>query len=110
MFDFAAPESRDVSEAVSTLAHLARFIVADISDPRSIPHELAIVVRALPSVTIVPLIERGQVPYGMFAHIQRYEWVKPLIEYDPDVDPRQLVAGILAAAGYSDLRTAQGSR
>ncbi len=35
VFDFDKPASRDLTETVSTLAHLARFIIADITDPRA---------------------------------------------------------------------------
>jgi hypothetical protein len=44
LFDFEKPTSRDLTQTVATLARLARFIIADVTDPRSIPHELAFVV------------------------------------------------------------------
>src|SRR5205085_2340915 len=37
IFDFDKPSSRDLTETITTLAHLSRFIIADISEPRSIP-------------------------------------------------------------------------
>jgi hypothetical protein len=48
LFDFDKPVSQDLTATVSTLAHLARFIIADITDPSSIPHELATVVPTTP--------------------------------------------------------------
>lgn len=75
IFDFEGSESRDVTETVRTLAHLARFIVADLSDPRSIPQELMAIVPILPSVPVVPVIEASQDPWAMFGSLRRYPWV-----------------------------------
>ena len=37
LFDFEKPGSRDFTETVSTLDHLTRFIIADLTEPSSIP-------------------------------------------------------------------------
>jgi hypothetical protein len=85
MFDFEKPEHRDTLETVTLLARLARFVIADITDPRSIPQELTAVVRDLPSVPIVPLLGRGASPWGMWDAIRPYPWVLPLHTYDSGV-------------------------
>ena len=75
VFDFDKPASRDLTETVSTLAHLARFIIADITDPKSIPQELQAIVPDL-AVPVQPIIARPQQPWGMFIDFpKKYHWV-----------------------------------
>ncbi|MFT5698659.1 MAG: hypothetical protein ACI8ZB_001514 [Desulforhopalus sp.] len=81
IYDFNGPTSRDLSETVSTLAHLSRFVVADITDAKSIPQELQIIVPSLPSLPIQPIICDCENEYGMFEHYNRYPWVLDTIIY-----------------------------
>jgi len=75
LFDFDKPASRDTFETITTLARLSRFIIADITNPRSIPGELVSIVETLPSLPVQPLLRYGTKPWGMYDHIKRYPWV-----------------------------------
>ena len=81
IFDFQAPANRDITETVLILATLSKFIVADLTDPRSIPQELTAIIPQLPSVPVQPIIETKNREYGMFEHFKSYQWVLPTINY-----------------------------
>lgn len=81
MFDFPEPRNRDLDETVSILAYLARFVIADLTDPRSAPHELRAIIPNL-KVPVQPILLEGtQSEYGMFSSLQRYPWVLPTYRY-----------------------------
>jgi hypothetical protein len=91
LFDFDKPTSRDLTATVSTLAHLARFIIADLTDPSSIPYELATVVPHTP-VPVQPILLSGKTEFSMFVDLRRrHDWVLTTHHYDNEA---QLIADL----------------
>ena len=66
LFDFEKPKSRNTDETITLLARMARFVVADISDAKSVLQELRAIVPDLPSVPVQPIILATQEEPGMF--------------------------------------------
>jgi uncharacterized protein YjbI with pentapeptide repeats len=80
LLDFDVPATRDITETVSLLARMARFIIADLTEPSSIPKELEAIVPHL-AAPVQPLLE-GDRPYAMFTDYWKYDWVLPVHRYD----------------------------
>src|SRR3712207_2061885 len=72
VFVFDKPATRDLTETISTLAHMARFVIADITDPRSVSQELMAIVPHLCSVPIQPLLLESRDEYDMFQDFKAY--------------------------------------
>jgi uncharacterized protein YjbI with pentapeptide repeats len=85
LFDFDKPANRDITETVSLLARMARFIIADITDPSSIPKELEAIIPNL-AVPVQPLLEGSSRSYAMFNDYWKYDWVLPVYHYE-DLEP-----------------------
>ncbi len=100
LFDFAVPATRDITETISLLARMARFIVADLTDPSSIPKELEAIVPDL-AVPVQPLLEGASRPYAMFKDYWKYDWVLPVYRYE-GIEP------LLAALAENVIAPAEG--
>jgi hypothetical protein len=82
LFTFRKPDSRDLVEAIIGFAALSRFVIADLSEPKSVQSELEAIVPHFQSVPVVPLINRTGREYATFSSVQRREnVVKPTVRY-----------------------------
>ena len=81
LFDFNVPATRDITETDTLQARITRFIIADLTDPSSIPKELEAIAPGL-AVPVQPLLEGSARPYAMFKDYWKYEWVLPVYRYD----------------------------
>lgn len=64
---------------------MARFVVADLTDARSVLQELQVVVPSNPSVPIQTIILNSQSEPGMFDFFRMYPWVlEPYLYKDQD--------------------------
>jgi uncharacterized protein YjbI with pentapeptide repeats len=99
LFDFDKPGNKDVTGTVETLARMARFIIADLTDPSSIPHELATIVPFLRTTPVLPLRLVGSGGYSMFDDLQRaYRWVLGTHEYQASASLIASLSEVIAPA------------
>jgi len=99
VFDFPRVPDRDLIETITMLAGLSKFVIADVTAPRSTPLESQAIVPDL-AVPFVPIIREGERPFSMLADLQRkYDWVMPTLTYrDGNELARHLERGIVAPA------------
>ena len=66
LFDFEGPVGKNDLETILTLASLARFIIADLTDAKSVQQELSTIVPHFPSIPIQPILRVGSEPWSMY--------------------------------------------
>ena len=64
VFNFDKPETKDFTETVRLLAGLAKFVIADVTNPKSTPLELEALVPQI-MVPFQPIIEESDTPFSM---------------------------------------------
>jgi uncharacterized protein YjbI with pentapeptide repeats len=86
VFDFDKPETKNFTETVRLLAGLSKFVIADLSTPKSAPYELGAIVSQT-MIPFQPIIAAGETPFAMLQDlwINYPDRVFELIEY-PSVD------------------------
>ena len=83
VFDFQPSTNQTTLETIKTLASMARFVIADLTDARSVLMELVAIVPNLPSVAVRLLIKKSAPEYGMLDFIRKFSSVvKGTCEYE----------------------------
>jgi hypothetical protein len=80
MFDFEKADSRDFTETIKTLAGMSRFVIADITNPKSSPLELQALIPDY-KIPFLTIIQKGEQPFSMFSDLEQYPWVLKPIGY-----------------------------
>ncbi|MDJ0807685.1 MAG: pentapeptide repeat-containing protein [Gammaproteobacteria bacterium] len=84
LFDFEQATDRDITETITLLARMARFVIADLTEPASIPQELQAIAPDV-AVPIRLVVQAGHKPYSMSKDLKKYPWViKPYRYADLD--------------------------
>jgi uncharacterized protein YjbI with pentapeptide repeats len=81
IFDFGKPRARSILETVSTLAHMSRVVLADLTDAKYVKREIPLILRAL-RVPVHPFIVANQVEPEVITRLRtRYRRLQPTIQY-----------------------------
>jgi uncharacterized protein YjbI with pentapeptide repeats len=91
LFDFDKPTSQTTDETITLLARMSRFVIADISDAKSVLQELRAIVPDLPSVPVQPVITATQEEPGMFDFFRNFRSFLKVHHYN---DQQQLIADL----------------
>lgn len=106
VFDFEKPASLTTGETVRLLARMARFVIADVSDARSVLQELQAIVPHSPMLPVQPIIDAAQDEPGMFDVFKKYPWFLRVHRYD---SPIQLLADFDRLLGEIEIEAAKRS-
>lgn len=83
VFDFDRPDDKDYTETVQTLAGMSRFVIADVTNPKSTPLELEAIVKQF-KIPYLPIIDSSvdPHPFAMIVDLQKnFHWVLPTVAY-----------------------------
>jgi uncharacterized protein YjbI with pentapeptide repeats len=82
VFNFDKPGTKDFTETIRLLAGMSKFVIADITNPKSTPLELQATVPEI-MIPFQPIIEQGQEPFAMLNDlwIKYRDWVFDPIHY-----------------------------
>ena len=82
MFDFDPTANQTIIETVKTLAGMSRFVIADLTDARSVPQELQIIDTHCRTVAVRLIKKWGEPEYGMLDFRNSPWFVNGRYEYE----------------------------
>jgi uncharacterized protein YjbI with pentapeptide repeats len=94
LFDFDSQQDQPVFETVKTLANLARFVIADLTDPNMVRSELTYITTNVPTVPVKPVILFGAPLPTEYGTWKKYKSFLDVYQY---ADLPQLVANLSKA-------------
>jgi uncharacterized protein YjbI with pentapeptide repeats len=83
VFDFDAPQDKDYTETVQTLAGMSMFVIVDVTNPKSTPLEMEATVKQF-KIPYLPIIDTSvdERPFAMMIDLQKsFHWVLPTFGY-----------------------------
>jgi len=91
IFDFEKPRSQTTINTVTLLARMARFVIADVSDAKSVLQELEAIVKSSPKLPVQSIIVATQEEPGMFDSFEAYPWFLKVHRYEAS---KKLIDGL----------------
>jgi Pentapeptide repeats (8 copies) len=82
VFDFEKPRTQTTINTIMLLARMARFVIADISDAKSVLMELQAIVPSSPKLPVQSIILASQHEPGMFDSFKAYPWFLATYRYE----------------------------
>ncbi len=83
VFDFDAPQDKDYTETVQSLAGMSMFVIVDVTNPKSTPLEMEATVKQF-KIPYLPIIDTSvdERPFAMMIDLQKsFHWVLPTFGY-----------------------------
>ena len=80
LFDFEKVPGRDYTETVMILAGLSKFVIADITQPKSVPQEAQAIIPNF-KIPFVQVIQEGEQPWSMSVDFQSSNRIIGPIQY-----------------------------
>ena len=106
VFDFPPLGNQTRTETVRVLAHLSRFIIADVTDPRCVPQELMAIIPHLPSVPVLPILQEDAPLWPMAESLAPYPWFLSILKFRDSEQLASLLPGGIADGPEAWLRQA----